>query len=283
MIKTGIISEAYFQWEDYERGLEKIKAHGYDCVDYNFMSPALPIYSLSEKDYEASLRKIGDFAKKIGVEIFQMHGLWSNETAVANTPKKRAENIAWFKKQLRGAAFLQCKNMVIHPCMPCGWWGESKDHDEILGFQLDELSALIPTAEEYGVTICVENMPIGIATTSFIKEIVKKANHRQVKACFDTGHANMQREDMLKSVRLLGDDLRVLHVHDNNGRDDAHAIPFQYDLDWDNFIKGLREIKFQGCMSLETRVRLKTPEPMRTEMQKSLSKIARFLATQVGE
>ena len=95
---------------------------------------------------------------------------------------------------------------------------------------------------------------------------------------------NLQRgEDLLQSIRLLGNDLQVLHVHDNNGRDDAHAFPFQYDIDWGRFIKGLQEIGYKGCMSLETRVNVNMPEPMRTEMQKSLSKIARFLASQVGE
>ena len=85
----------------------------------------------------------------------------------------------------------------------CGWWGEKKDHDEMLGCQLDELSALIPTAEEFGVNICVENMPLGIATSEYIKEVVEKANHKHVKACLDTGHANMQKEDILATCLIF--------------------------------------------------------------------------------
>lgn len=280
MLKVGIESSAYFQLEDYENGFAKIRQHGYNCVDLNIASPSLALYSLSEREYESYLTKIAKSAKLNDMEIFQAHGLWGGDMVV-DTAEKRLRQIAFYKKQLRGLAFLNCKYLVIHPCMPFGWWGEAKDHDEILHIQMDELLAILPTAEEYGVTVCLENMPLGISSSMFIKELVQTANHKLVKACFDTGHAHVHKENIRESVLLLGEDLRVLHVHDNNGRDDAHILPFQGSLDWDGFLNALREIGYDGCMSLETKIGDKTPEPMKENMQLSLAGIGRYLATKL--
>lgn len=277
MIKVGIESSAYFQLEDYENGFAKMHRHGYDCVDLNIASPSLFLYTLSEIEYERYLTNVAKSAKANAVQIFQTHGLWGGDMVV-DSPEKRLRQIGFYKKQLRGAAFLNCKHLVIHPCMPCGWWGDAKDHDEILHMQMDELAAILPTAEEYGVTVCLENMPLGISTTKFIKELILTAKHKLVKACFDTGHAHMHKENIRESILLLGEDLRVLHVHDNNGRDDAHILPFQGTLDWNGFIDSLQEIGYSGCMSLETKIGDKTPDPMKENMQLALANIGRYLA-----
>lgn len=280
MIKTGIKSGAYFALEDYEKGFQKLHEHGYDCVDLGLAIPSVPLYSLTESEYERFLTAVADSAVANGVEIFQMHGLWSSDMVV-DTDEKRHRQAEFYKKQLRGAAFLGCKNMVIHPCMPCGWWGDAQHRDEMLNRQMDELEAILPTAEQFGVTICLENMPLGIATTSFIKELVRTANHKLVKACFDTGHAHVQKENIYESLLLLGGDLQVLHVHDNNGQLDLHLPPFMGNIDWNGFVSALKTIRYNGCLSLETGINETMPNPMKEKMQIALAETARYFAKQL--
>jgi sugar phosphate isomerase/epimerase len=81
----------------------------------------------------------------------------------------------------------------------------------------------------------------------------------------------------------LGDDLKVLHVHDNyGGADDRHYYPYRGNVDWEGFYKGLNEIKYQGTLNLETRVAIETPEPMRDVMRKGLYELAKYMASRVG-
>ena len=46
--------------------------------------------------------------------------------------------------------------------------------------------------------------------------------------------------------------LRTLHVHDNDGNQDLHWVPFTGVVDWDDFSKALQEIGFDSCLSIET-------------------------------
>ena len=60
-----------------------------------------------------------------------------------------------------------------------------------------------------------------------------------------------------------------------------HLIPFQGEVEWDKFIKGLKDIKFDGCISLETGINRKTPLTILEQMQISLAQLARWFASQI--
>ena len=77
MNKTGIMSTAYFDLNNFENGIAKMKAHGYDCMDYqNIVSPFCNIFNYKEDEFERYFYEFGECAKTTGIEIFQMHGLW---------------------------------------------------------------------------------------------------------------------------------------------------------------------------------------------------------------
>ena len=72
----------------------------------------------------------------------------------------------------------------------------------------------------------------------------------------------------------LGEHLKVLHIHDNDGVADLHQLPFTFaktrenlpSTDWDGFIKGLRRIHFDKVLSFETAPVLTTfPDEMKAE------------------
>ena len=48
--------------------------------------------------------------------------------------------------------------------------------------------------------------------------------------------------------------MKVLHVHDNDGERDRHWYPYGGVIDWNDFGAALREIGFDGTLSLESNV-----------------------------
>ena len=285
MLKTGIKSTAYFGVSDYEKGLKKAKAHGYDCVDYQGVtSPSSELFAYSDDLFEKYFKELGECAKDAGIEIHQMHGLWPrNADSDWNVLDKDVE---LYHKEFIAAQYMGCKRLVIHPCMPYGW-GAELDKNKAFEQTLQVIEKILPYAKQTGTFICLENMPFwkGHSFSSIfeIKSIIQIMNDKHVRACFDTGHNNYTKEDVYESIVMLGEHLETLHVHDYMNCQDRHLIPFQGEVDWDKFVKGLKEIKYQGCISLETQISLKTPEPMREKMQLALSDIARWLADQVGK
>ncbi len=39
----------------------------------------------------------------------------------------------------------------------------------------------------------------------------------------------------------------ALHLHDNNGKDDMHALPFLGNIDWDKLSEKLKAVELQRC------------------------------------
>jgi sugar phosphate isomerase/epimerase len=115
---------------------------------------------------------------------------------------------------------------------------------------------LLQYAKEQDVTICLENLPMrkfSMAHPEQILKFVKEMNDDHFKICLDTGHAALFPEVSLSdTVRQMGNNIKVLHVHDNMGDRDFHLWPTKGIIDWPGFMKALRDIGFTGVFSLET-------------------------------
>ena len=84
---------------------------------------------------------------------------------------------------------------------------------------------------------------------------MKKIDSQYFRVCLDTGHCAVTKSDPAEAVRLIGADyLRVLHVHDNDGRGDFHWLPCTGVINWEEFSRALHDIGFGGVFSLETDV-----------------------------
>ena len=286
MLKTGIKFDAYCvrnAIHDYDEALQKIKAHGYDCIDYGELADFhSPLFAFSESEWEDYLQNFRTAVQRNGLEISQMHGLWPT---IGNdgSPEDRAKSIEFFKREIDAAARLGCKHLVIHPCMAYGWAGGTQQ--EMFDVNVDMLTKLLPDAQSKQVTICLENMPFckgsAFSTARELKNIITAMDSPYVKACLDIGHLSAMQESAYDAIITLGQDLAVLHIHDDVFGQDRHLFPFQGRTDWDGFIRGLKEISFQGCLSLETGVSPNMPEPAREEMRLALAKLIRWFAEQI--
>ncbi|MBR2466277.1 MAG: sugar phosphate isomerase/epimerase [Clostridia bacterium] len=278
-MKTSIVSTAYFTFRDYESGLAKLKAHGYDATDYQgLVKMDSELYSLSNEEIRVFLTRVRASADKHGVDIKQVHGLWPT-VGDDKTAEDRQKTREYFVRQIEYAHYLGAKYLVVHPVMPIR---DGKDDSEETFLENERmLRSLIPHAEKWDVTVCIENMPFinrEISKVSVLKRLVRLINHPKIKICLDTGHANIFHDDLGEDVRLLGDDLAVIHVHDNHGRNDAHLLPYFGTTEWESFLTALGEVGFKGYFNLETRIPEKMPEPCREEMRLSLSRLASYMA-----
>ena len=52
-------------------------------------------------------------------------------------------------------------------------------------------------------------------------------------------------------IRALGSRLQALHIHDNDCLGDTHQIPFSMNIDFDSVAKALKDINYQGELTLE--------------------------------
>lgn len=105
---------------------------------------------------------------------------------------------------------------------------------------------LIRYAKSLNVDLAFEN----IERPEYLDTIFGECDDDNVKLCYDTGHENCfsKGSDVLSAY---GDRLKTLHVHDNDGTADQHAIPFDGNVDFERFIAKLKENEFYGVIALE--------------------------------
>ena len=240
-------------WGD--KRYEMLRSLGFDYVDIDFLSSRSIYYNTPKEELRQLLRAEKALADAAGVIVNQVHGPW-RWPAKDSTPEDRAERMDKMKWSIEMGAILGSKNWVIHPIMPFGV--EELDTPlarDTWDMNMAFMSEILEEAKGYDMTVCLENTPypnFSLGKSADVLRFVKTMNDDHFKMCLDTGHtaccgSNRPGDE----VRLIGDELRVLHVHDNNGKQDQHNMPYFGVVDWQDFGAALKEIDFRGVFSYE--------------------------------
>ena len=81
--------------------------------------------------------------------------------------------------------------------------------------------------------------------------MIREIGSERLGICLDTGHANVNGEDLGQVVKNLANVPLHIHIDDNNGDSDAHMIPGEGRIDYVLFVRALHGINYQGFISAE--------------------------------
>lgn len=242
-------------WE--EASFQKMKALGYSAVDFSVLGKtATKIYQADEETRRAILLRERMLAEDAGLTIHQAHAPWLSLSR-SLSPEEISEVMDQVKIAIQSCHTLGCRYLVVHPFMPNGWSDRGTPiAADTFQKNVAYLRSLAEFAENYDVTLCLENMPCvdySISTPEEILAVIRKTDRKNLQMCFDTGHvtAFSQQLTVGRELRKCGDVIRVLHVHDNYGNADQHNFPGMGMTDWKDVMAALREICFEGVFSLE--------------------------------
>ena len=257
-MKIGI-GPYYYKKYGGKAGAERMLSHGYEYMDFDwYANTEGGLYPEDEAEFIKVTEALRDRFIEDGYKVRQIHGPWRSSNDY-KTEEQRAERYEKTVRAIRAAAIIGAKYMAIHPIMPFGVGKHTEQEaEEAFLINVEFFTRLAKVGEEYGVYVCLENMPFKdfpISSTVEIMKVVKAVNNPYFRVCLDTGHANVVTPDPAESVKIIGkDNLMILHVHGNDGKDDLHFNPMHPEdtLDWNAFSKALADIGFDGVVSLET-------------------------------
>ncbi|MBR1738565.1 MAG: sugar phosphate isomerase/epimerase [Firmicutes bacterium] len=304
MLEIGVQSLNVIQDDMPQVGFEMLKRAGFSCVDFslNGYLKNTDIYKSKLNDFFGrSIDELENFfishrtaAENIGIKINQMHMPYP--IFVPNADSEINDYLAneVAVKSMYICSFLKCPYIVIHGFKLSHYLGsEEAEWRETEKF----IDKIAPIAKELKIVICIENL-----YNSMGQHIIegpccdaKKAKYRIDKInekygaqvlgfCFDTGHGNLIGIDFEKFIVELGDCLKVLHIHDNDGIADLHQVPFTFtktrenkpSTDWDSFIRGLKKINYTGVLNFET-------APVLTAMPSELKEKTLAFIAEIGK
>lgn len=264
-----------------ELAYKKFKEFGFDCIDFGLSHTESAFYSLPEAEIDALILKHKALADDAGIEISQVHGPW-RYPPMDSTPEERSERFKKMARSIRSTALLGCKYWVIHPIMPFGTHDiEKGKEEETWKLNLEFFRALLPIAKQYGVIICLENMPMlnfSISKPVDILRLVEEINDESFEICLDTGHVTVFKELSIgEETRRFGKHLKVLHIHDNRMSLDMHLMPYLGKTDWEDFIASLKDIGYDGVFSFETLPPANFPDHLFDKLCSSYADLAKWM------
>ena len=223
-----------------------------------------PVFDGTDADICEAVRGWKEGAKKYGIANCQAHAPFPTHRPYQDGEDGyNAYLMEVLRKTVVATDFIDCRRLVVHPFFH--HYTDIEDQQAEWERNVERYSALIPVAKQYGVTICLENMfmvdrghiyaacctDIGW-TCRIIDELNRIAGERVFGFCLDTGHLALCGLDVKNAMTTLGDRIECFHVHDNDGKNDIHQAPYMGVQDWNRFIDGLAEIRFNKPMSFET-------------------------------
>ena len=131
------------------------------------------------------------------------------------------------------------------------------------------LDKFVEYADEIGIKIAIENgtqeeIPEAPPYAEELIEIVEYFNEKYKKEilgiCYDFGHANIGKVNIYEEIKKIGNRLKVTHIHDNFGKDDAHNMPYNGTINWNIAMKALKEINYSGELNSEVKYNPKAEE-----------------------
>ena len=240
---------ARYNISDKER-IKYLADAGFKYIDFDFYSQVTTdseFYKDTWKQYTYDLREYGE---KLGVKFVQAHA--PNSNPLQQNGKDWDVLLQITKNSIEACEILGIKNNVYH----AGWDGPIST-EEYYKRNLEFLQLLMPIMEKTGVTMLVENSTkVNMTTNRYfitgkdMSDFIEYVNHPLVAVCWDTGHANCE-GNQYKEIIDLGKNLKGLHVNDNRGERDEHLLPYCGTTNFDEVIKALIDIKYDGYFTFE--------------------------------
>ncbi|MBR5152286.1 MAG: sugar phosphate isomerase/epimerase [Clostridia bacterium] len=233
--------------------LKLLKENGFDTADFGMFHLVSEGEPYGREDW---IKKHREYCDELGIAINQTHPPFFEGRPM---PDGFVERLL---QCVDDSAVLGADCIVIHPDT---WYKENYvqwDFDEVLNTIYEVLAPVVERAEKRGIKVAMEfmhewlgNVYHRVRFCSNIEEldaIVGKFNCDSVGVCWDFGHAAMAyKQDQFKYMKKLKSKIIATHVHDNIFKYDNHNLPYQGSINWEEGMKTLAEVGYEGDLTLE--------------------------------
>lgn len=267
-ISIAILQNKYGD-EESLRIAKRIGADGVDfnLCDYDRMDPEC-IYSKKDEEINAYFTHLKEVADELEIQIFQTHGRIQGFKDITEEDENLIGNA---RLDCLATKALGASVCVIHSVTSI-YMGPDADPKKMRQMNFEMFTRMLPFAKEYGIVLASETFGDAVKFNSCdffgnIREFLM-SYHRvcavkdfaeYFKICVDTGHSNKAMRfgnpTPADVIRMLGRNVVVLHLNDNDTFTDQHKIPMTGTVDWGDVFDALDEIGYHGIYNMELDLR----------------------------
>ena len=228
-----------------KKTIDVLSAAGFEGIDFNADIEEYHTDAHGPEFY----KEIRAYAADKGIGFYQTHAPFRTNFPEQERTEQRFREIV---KSMEHSVLLGAEMTVVHPYSHYENW-ENTSRDAVMESNFAFYKRLLPYAENLGLKIAIENIHGYItATAEDLIELVDSLGSDLFTVCFDVGHANIAKENPGEMIRKLGSRLGCTHIHDNDGINDLHTIPYYYNtIDWEDVMKALADAGYKGNLNYE--------------------------------
>lgn len=219
--------------------LDRLKTIGYDGVEFFVGSPDKAAYS-----------RIGAYAKQIGLEVTTVFVLGPDENPISPDSQNRQKSLEKIKWTIDRSHDLGAK-VICGPYHSAFATFSKAAPQEI---EYERSAEILHHAGDYAAQAGILLTPEALNrfecylcnTMEQLAYLIKKADHPNVKAMFDTHHANMEEKKFRESIQKIAPILGHFHISEND-----RGTPGSGHVPWDETFSTLAEINYKGWLTIE--------------------------------
>lgn len=205
--------------------------------------------ALAGYDTRENRMKLQKLVRKYHLTIDSVHAPFPDgDRLFSEEESERQNSLQCCQLALDAAAELDGKVVVIHLIQPYGVPPGEK-RNRMLEQGRRSVASLAEYASQRKVKLALENgqrLEYDLVLFQFLDEF----KGPEVGLCYDSGHENVQ-GTCFSLLERYAERLLAFHLHDNLGTD-THLLPFEGNIDWQQFRKVLQNLKFSGALVLES-------------------------------
>jgi len=240
MNKLGIFMNFWEKsWDaDHIKYINKVADIGFDILEFQ----AQALLDMSKE----RMTELRSAAEDRGIELTYSLGLDQKYDISSTDEQIRLGGIEYLKRIVERINFMG--GSIISGVSYAGWGipeGMGDDKSAYLENSIKSMRQVLKTAEDFGVTYCVEAVNrfegILINTAEEALNYVNEFDSKNIGVLLDTYHMNIEENNIGDAIRLVGDKLYGFHTGENN-----RTPPGRGHLDWDEIFSALANINYKG-------------------------------------
>lgn len=220
--------------------IAQLKDLGYDGVEIPVLIGDVAHYA-----------RLGEALDKIGIARSTTSVIPSPEAnPISTDPETRRRGIAHLDWAMDCASALGAESMGGPFHAPIGCFTGAGPTEEELRWGAVAHHALAERAAAQGMILSLE--PLSRFETHFLNTMeqarayLDRVNHPAFRIMYDTFHANIEERDPLAAIALIGPDIGVVHVSEND-----RGIPGRGHIDFSAMFLALKKVGYNGWLTLE--------------------------------
>lgn len=219
---------------------EKLKGLGYDGIEC-FM----------EVRDKAAYRRFGDHLRSIGLEATCVLGMGGDENPVSDSPAVREKAVIRLKEAVDCAHAMASKVICgpFHSAFAT-FANRQPPTDQEYGWSAEVLRVAGEYAAQADIVLTAEALNrfecYLCNTMDQLSMLITKVAHPNVRAMFDTHHANIEEKKLGDAIRKIAPVLKHVHISEND-----RGTPGDGHIPWDETFSTLASVKYDGWLTIE--------------------------------